>query len=158
MKYLLVIGDGMADAPVPRLGGLTPLEKSSIPAIDRLARRGVVGSAVNCPPPLPAGSETAILSIMGCDPRRFFTGRAPLECAASGIPLAPGDGAFRCNLVTFEDADAPLERKRLLSHSAGSIGGEAALETVAALLEAPRFAQAMAEARMELHPFPAFRH
>jgi len=157
VKYLLVIGDGMADAPVPRLGGLTPLEKASIPAIDRLARRGVVGSAVNCPPPLPAGSETAILSIMGCDPRRFFTGRAPLECAASGIPLAPGDGAFRCNLVTFEDADAPLERKRLLSHSAGSIGGEAALETVAALLDNPRFARAMAEARMELHPLPAFR-
>ena len=65
MKYLLIIGDGMADDPVPELCGLTPLQKASIPAIDRMAARGLVGSVINCPPPLPAGSETAILSIFG---------------------------------------------------------------------------------------------
>ena len=84
MKYLLVIGDGMADDPVPQLGNRTPLQAASIPAIDRMAARGLVGSVVNCPPPLPAGSETAILSIFGCDPRRYFTGRSSMEAAAAG--------------------------------------------------------------------------
>ena len=120
MKYLLIIGDGMADNPIPELGNLTPLQKAHIPAIDRMAARGIVGSTVNCPPSLPAGSETAILSILGCDPRRYFTGRSPMEAAAAGIALRPGDCAFRCNLVTFEDGEQPLEEKRILSHSAGS--------------------------------------
>ena len=143
MKYLLVIGDGMADNPVPQLHNKTPLQAANIPTIDRMAARGLTGSTVNCPPPLPAGSETAILSIFGCDPRRYFTGRSPMEAAAAGIPLLPGDAAFRCNLVTFEDGEMPLEKKRILSHSAGSIDGD--------------FAEALAAARMEIHRFPAFR-
>lgn len=157
MKYLLVIGDGMADDPVPLLDQKTPLQAASIPAIDRMAARGVVGSVINCPPPLPAGSETAILSIFGCDPRRYFTGRSPMEAAAAGIALLPGDAAFRCNLVSLEDGDMPLEEKRILSHSAGSIDGGAALESVSVLLGDPRFAAALAAAQMEIHPFPAFR-
>lgn len=157
MKYLLVIGDGMADDPVPQLGNKTPLQAASIPTIDAMAARGLVGSVINCPPPLPAGSETAILSIFGCDPRRYFTGRSPMEAAAAGIPMLPGDAAFRCNLVTLEDGDMPLHEKRILSHSAGSIDGPSALETVDVLLHDPRFAQALAQARMEIHPFPAFR-
>lgn len=157
MKYLLVIGDGMADDPVPQLGNKTPLQAASIPTIDTMAARGLVGSVINCPPPLPAGSETAILSIFGCDPRRYFTGRSPMEAAAAGIPMLPGDAAFRCNLVTLEDEDMPLHEKRILSHSAGSIDGPSALETVDVLLHDPRFTQALAQARMEIHPFPAFR-
>ena len=113
MKYLLVIGDGMADDPVEALGGRTPLEAAHIPTIDRLAAQGTVGSTINCPPPLPAGSETAILSIFGCDPRRYFTGRSPMEAAAAGISLRPGDAAFRCNLVALEEGDMPLEEKRI---------------------------------------------
>lgn len=157
VKYLLVIGDGMADNPVPQLGGRTPLQTASIPTIDRMAARGLVGSVVNCPKPLPAGSETAILSIFGCDPRQYFTGRSPMEAAASGIQMVPGDAAFRCNLVSFEDGDMPMEEKRILSHSAGSIEGDAALESVGVLLKDPRFARALEEARMEIHTFPAFR-
>lgn len=157
MKYLLVIGDGMADDPVPELGGRTPLEAASIPTIDRLAARGITGSAVNCPKPLPAGSETAILSILGCDPRRYFTGRSPLEAAACGVVLADGDAAFRCNLVSLEDTARPYAEKRLLSHSAGSIDGPSAMETTAALLGDARFAGALAAAGMELHRFPGFR-
>ena len=156
-KYLLVIGDGMADDPVPQLGNKTPLQAASIPAIDAMAARGTVGSVVNCPAPLPAGSETAILSIFGCDPRDYFTGRSPMEAAAAGITMRPGDAAFRCNLVSFEDGDMPMEEKRILSHSAGSIDGPSALETVDVLLGDPRFAKALAEARMEIHRFPAFR-
>ena len=157
MKYLLIIGDGMADNPVEQLGGKTPLQAARIPTIDRLAAQGLVGSVVNCPKPLPPGSETAILSIFGCDPRRYFTGRSPMEAAASGIQMLPGDAAFRCNLVTLEDGDFPLEQRRILSHSAGSIDGPSALETVNVLLAHPEFAQAMREARLEIHPFPVFR-
>lgn len=156
-KYLLIIGDGMADDPVPNLGNKTPLQTAPTPAIDRMAARGVVGSVINCPPPLPAGSETAILSIFGCDPLRYFTGRSPMEAAAAGIAMAPGDAAFRCNLVALEDGDMPLAEKRVLSHSAGSIDGPSALETVGVLLNDPRFARALKEARVEIHPFPAFR-
>jgi len=157
MKYILVIGDGMADDPVPQLGNRTPLQAASTPAIDAMASKGVVGSVINCPPPLPAGSETAILAIFGCDPLRYFTGRSPMEAAAAGIAMRPGDAAFRCNLVTFEDTDKPMEEKRILSHSAGSIDGVSALETVEALVSDSRFAAAMEEARIELYRFPAFR-
>jgi len=157
MKYILVIGDGMADDPVPQLGNKTPLQTAFIPTIDRMAAKGLVGSVINCPPPLPAGSETAILSIFGCDPRQYFTGRSPMEAAAAGIAMGPGDAAFRCNLVTYEDGDKPLAEKRILSHSAGSIDGASALETVGALLSDPRFISAMKDARIELHRFPAFR-
>ena len=157
MKHILIIGDGMADNPVAKLGDKTPLEVAQIPTIDRLAAGGVVGNVCNCPKPLPAGSETAILSIFGCDPLRYFTGRSPMEAAASGIPMAEGDAAFRCNLVALEDGDMPLEEKKILSHSAGSIEGPDALETVDVLLRDDRFRSALAAARIEIHPFPAFR-
>ncbi len=147
----------MADDPVPALGGRTPIQAASIPTIDRMAARGIVGSVVNCPPPLPAGSETAILSILGCDPRRYFTGRSPMEAAASGVELVPGDAAFRCNLVALEDGDMPYAQKRILSHSAGSIDGPSAMETTAALLGDERFAAALRAAKMEIHRFPVFR-
>ena len=77
MKYLLVIGDGMADNPVPELGDKTPLQAANIPTMDRLAAKGIMGSVNTCPKPLPAGSEIAILSIFGCDPLQWFAGRSP---------------------------------------------------------------------------------
>ena len=147
----------MADNPVAQLDGKTPLQAAHIPTIDYLAAHGEVGSVVNCPKPLPPGSETAILSIFGCDPRRYFTGRSPMEAAASGIAMEPGDAAFRCNLVTLEEGEKPLEERRILSHSAGSIDGPSALETVDALLSDPEFSRTLAAARLTIHPFPAFR-
>ena len=98
MKYLLIIGDGMADNPVPELGDRTPLEAAKKPVMDRLAEQGKLGSVVNCPKGLPAGSETAILSIFGYDPLRYFTGRSPMRRSArsawrAGIPSA---GTRRC--------------------------------------------------------------
>ena len=157
MKYFLVIGDGMADNPVPSLGNRTPLEYAKHPVIDSLAARGEVGSVVNCPKPLPAGSETAILSIFGCDPLKYFTGRSPMEAAALGIPLRAGDACYRCNLVTMESGSMPYEEKRILSHSAGSISGEDAKGVVLALTADPEFAAALREARMEIPPVPTFR-
>ncbi len=157
MKYLLVIGDGMADEPVTQLDGRTPLEAAQIPTIDRLSRQGILGSTVNCPPPLPAGSETAILSIFGYDPRTYFTGRSPLEAAAAGIALRPGDCAFRMNLVSLEDSDVPFAQRRILSHSAGSIGAEDAFEAVETLERDPDFSALLRRADMTIHRFPAFR-
>ena len=157
MKYLVVIGDGMADNPVEALGGKTPLEYADIPTIDSLAARGTVGSVVNCPKPLPAGSETAILSIFGCDPLKHFSGRSPMEAAAIGLKLVPGDAAFRCNLVALEPGDQPYEEKRILSHSAGSIAGQDALDVVAALNSDPEFSAALRAADMYIDPSPSFR-
>ena len=157
MKYILIIGDGMADDPVEALGGKTPLQASRIPTIHKMAAKGLVGHTINCPKPLPAGSETAILSIFGCDPREWFTGRSPMEAAASGIQLAPGDVAYRCNIITLEDADCAYEDKKILSHSAGSIDGESAFRVVEILESDPEFRAAQEKARMVIHRAPAFR-
>lgn len=158
MKYILVIGDGMADNPVAELGGKTPLQYANIPTIDDLASRGVVGSVQNVPKGLPAGSDTAILSIFGCDPNMCYTGRAPLEAAASGVKLAPGNTAYRCNMVAVEDADVPFEQKKILSHSAGSIEGEESEQLVKKLFNDPRFAVYAELAGMTIYPSQSFRH
>ena len=158
MKYILIIGDGMADVPVPELGGKTPLEYAAIPNMDRLASAGEIGSVLTVPEGLPAGSDTAILSIFGCDPRVTYSGRAPLEAAASGLSLAPGDVCYRCNMVTFEDKDCDFEEKKLLSHSAGSIEGEESIELILELFDSPEFSKAAQLARLSIHPTPSFRH
>jgi len=103
MKYAIVIPDGCADEPQTSLGGRTPLQAANTPAMDEIARLGVVGRANNVPAHLPAGSDVANLSLFGYDPNKYFTGRAPLEAAAQGIKLAPDDWAIRCNLVTVEN-------------------------------------------------------
>lgn len=157
MKYLLVIGDGMADNPVEELDGKTPLQAAPHPTIDRLAAKGIVGSVVNCPKPLPAGSETAIMSIFGCNPLRYFTGRSPMEAAALGLKLQEGDCCYRCNLVAMDEGDMPYEERRILSHSAGSIAGEDALAVIDALLSDAEFSAALKKYHMELAPAPNFR-
>jgi 2,3-bisphosphoglycerate-independent phosphoglycerate mutase len=103
MKYAIVIPDGCADEPLDALGGKTPLQAANTPAMDEIARQGVVGRANNVPAHLPAGSDVANLSLFGYDPNKYFTGRAPLEAAAQGIKLAPEDWAIRCNVVTIEN-------------------------------------------------------
>lgn len=158
MKYVLVIGDGMADNPVAALRGKTPLEHVSKPCIDSLAARGTVGLVKNCPQGLPPGSDTAILSIFGHDPRVCYTGRSPLEAAASGIVLAPGDVSYRCNMVALEDGEKPFGEKKILSHSGGSIEGAESMELIEALVAHPEFAAAAQAAGMRVHPAPSFRH
>jgi 2,3-bisphosphoglycerate-independent phosphoglycerate mutase len=102
MKYAIVIPDGCADEPQSSLGGKTPLQAAKTPAMDEIARLGVVGRANNVPVHLPAGSDVANLSLFGYDPNKYFTGRAPLEAAAQGIKLGADDWAIRCNLVTID--------------------------------------------------------
>ena len=103
MKYAIIIPDGCADEPQESLQGKTPLQAAQTPAMDLIAKTGIVGAANHVPPDLPAGSAVANMSLFGYDPVTYFSGRAPLEAAAQGIPLAPEDWAIRCNLVTVQD-------------------------------------------------------
>ena len=158
MKYILIIGDGMADDPTEKLGGKTPLEVVRKPNMDRLAAEGELGSVNNCPAELPAGSDTAILSIFGCDPRKCYTGRAPLEAAAQGVALQPGDVAYRCNMASLEEGELPFEERRILSHSSGGIDGELSRRLVEDLFADPDFAALAARARAEVYPTLTYRH
>ena len=158
MKYLLVIGDGMADNPLPELDGKTPLEAATKPAIDALAQHGLLGSVLTVPKTLPPGSDTAILSIFGCDPLRYFTGRSPLEAAGCGVAVEPGCASFRCNMIAVEDGDGPFDEKKILSHNAGSIDGESSMAIVTALCQIPEFRAALDAAGMTISPTPSFRH
>ena len=100
MKVLVVLGDGMADLPLDELGGRTPLEYASTPNFDRIAREGACGMVRTIPPGFEAGSDIANLSLLGYDPKRYYTGRGPLEAASMGVSLGELDIAYRCNLVT----------------------------------------------------------
>jgi len=103
VKYAIIIPDGCADEPQESLQGRTPLEAARLPAMDAVVKAGVIAAANHTPAALPAGSDTANLSLLGYDPLTDYTGRAPLEAAAQGIALAAGDWAVRCNLVTIEN-------------------------------------------------------
>ncbi|HTN75064.1 MAG TPA: cofactor-independent phosphoglycerate mutase, partial [Pirellulaceae bacterium] len=145
MKYAIIIPDGCADEPQASLGGKTPLEAANIPAMNEIARRGVIGRANNVPAHLPAGSDVANLSLLGYDPNVNFTGRAPIEAAAQGIELAPGDWAIRCNLVT-------VENQIMQSFTAGHIStGEAT-----ALLETAQ--QVLGDETLEFKPGVSYRN
>lgn len=125
MKYIVIIGDGMADRPLKELNGLTPLQKAFTPNMDKLAREGIIGSVRTIPKGLHAGSDIANLSILGYDPKVFYTGRASLEAASMGIELGDNDVAYRCNLVTLkynrDKTDAVME-----DYSGGHISSEEA--------------------------------
>lgn len=121
MKYVLVVGDGMADYPVPELGNMTPLQVARKPNMDSIAAKGRNGLLKTVPEDLSPGSDTAILSVLGYDPRRFLTGRGPLEAASRGIQLEENDVAFRCNLITEKNGI-------LVDYSAGHITSSEAVK------------------------------
>jgi 2,3-bisphosphoglycerate-independent phosphoglycerate mutase len=130
MKYVILVGDGMGDYPLAELGGHTPLEAASTPHLDNLARRGELGLARTIPPGKEPGSDIANLAIMGYDPVRYHTGRAPLEAAALGVDLGPTEVAFRCNLVTLRHEGSRLIME---DYAAGHISSDEARELIAAL-------------------------
>jgi 2,3-bisphosphoglycerate-independent phosphoglycerate mutase len=101
MKYIILLGDGMADRPHADLGGKTCLQAARTPNMDLLASRGQVGMVRTVPEGFPPGSDVANLTVMGYDPRKYYSGRSPLEAASIGVELGPDDVAFRCNLVTL---------------------------------------------------------
>ncbi len=135
MRYLVILGDGMADTPVPELGGKTPLEAAVHPGMDALARDGLFGLVRTVPKGMPPGSDTANLAVFGYDPRRCYSGRSPLEAASLGVAMNDTDVAYRCNFVTLSDAPS-LEESSMLDYSAGEISSEEAGVLVNALNEA----------------------
>jgi len=123
MKYIVVLGDGMADEPIAALNGKTPLQAADIPHIDKLAAQGRSGLLDTIPPGMPPGSEIANLSVMGYDVEKVFEGRGVLEAASMGVELEPGDLALRCNLICLED-------EKIKNHSAGHIPSDEAAEII----------------------------
>jgi 2,3-bisphosphoglycerate-independent phosphoglycerate mutase len=126
MKFVVILGDGMADLPLSELQGRTPLQAAHIPNMDMIAREGRNGLARTVPKGLPPGSDVANLSIMGYEPSRYYTGRAPLEAAAMGVSLGEDEIAFRCNFVTVEDGI-------MKDYSAGHISSEEGSELIRSL-------------------------
>ena len=127
MKYIILIGDGMADDPVEELGGKTPLEVADLRNLNRIAQMGKLGVVRTIPKGFAPGSDIANLSILGYDPREYYTGRAPLEAASIGVQLKQEDLAFRCNLVTLtvKDGDTYMD-----DFSAGHISTKEAVEII----------------------------
>ncbi|MCH7990544.1 MAG: phosphoglycerate mutase, partial [Planctomycetes bacterium] len=126
MKYALIIPDGCADEPQYDLNGLTPLQAADVPNMDAIAQAGIVGRADNVPASMSPGSDVGTMSLLGYDPLKYHTGRAPIEAAAQKIELGPGDWAVRCNLVT-------VEQGVMKSFTAGQIPSELAAELIALL-------------------------
>ncbi len=126
MKFLVLVPDGAADYAIDALDGKTPLEAAHTPNLDRLAREGQGGLVQIIPPSRPAGSDIGNLEIFGYDTRQYYTGRAPLEAASMGLPLGPGDIAFRCNTIT-RDGDI------LVDYSADHISTPEARELIEGL-------------------------
>lgn len=120
MKYVVILGDGMSDEPIEKLGGKTPLEYANTPVMDELAAKGEVGMVQNVPAGMAPGSDVANLSVLGYDPHACYTGRSPLEALSIGIQMEPEDVAFRCNLVTLTEEE-PYGQKTIIDHSSGEI-------------------------------------
>ncbi len=135
MKYIVVLGDGMADEAVEALGGKTPLEFAHTPAMDALASGGEMGMVQNVPLGMSPGSEIANLSVMGYDPLTDFTGRSPLEALSVGVEMEEDDVIFRCNVVTLTEEE-PYEEKTIVDHSSGEISTAEADRLMDAIREA----------------------
>lgn len=133
-KFIVVLGDGMADEPIEALGGKTPIEYAKTPALDRLSRVSEIGLVHTIPAGMKPGSDTANLSVLGYDPKLYYSGRSPLEALSIGVPMKDTDIALRCNIVTISEKDVPFEEQTIIDHSSGEIS----TEDCAVLLEAVR--------------------
>src|SRR5215472_17343796 len=129
VKYVVFVPDGCADVARDELDGRTPLEAARMPRLAALARRAEVGRAAVIPGGLPPGSDVGNMAILGFDPARYHTGRAPIEAAAMGVELGPDEVAFRCNLVTLDDATPAT----MIDFAAGHPTSEQSAPIIAAL-------------------------
>ena len=151
MKYIVILGDGMAGYPLPEQDNKTCLQLARKPYIDALARKSTLGLMRTVPTGFAPGSDVANLSVLGYDPALYYTGRSPLEAASIGIPLKDTDVTLRCNLVTLSEEE-PFAQKAMLDYSAGEISTQEAKELIAALkkqFDNPRFT---------LHAGISYRH
>lgn len=133
MKYVIILGDGMADLPLEALAGRTPLEYASTPVMDWLAAKGEIGMVHTIPDGMKPGSDTANLSVLGYDPKKYYSGRSPLEALSIGVELQNTDIALRCNLVTLSEKEEYYESRTILDHSADEIPTEDAAVLLAAV-------------------------
>lgn len=120
MKYIVVLGDGMADEPIAELGGKTPMEAALTPVMDELASKGILGTVQNVPAGMAPGSDVANLSVLGYDPAENYSGRSPLEALSVGVAMEENDVIFRSNIVTLTEEE-PYGEKTILDHSSGEI-------------------------------------
>ncbi len=145
IKYVVLLGDGMADRPLRELDGRTPLQVARTPNMDRLARGGEIGLVKTVPDGFSPGSDVANLAVLGYSPVRYFTGRAPLEAASMGVTIQASDVAFRCNLVT-------LEEERMIDFSAGHITTREAKELIDAVH------RELSDEQVSFYPGVSYRH
>src|SRR5216683_1426216 len=149
MKYIIIHGDGMADWPCPELGGKTPLEAARKPNMDRIASCGQLGLVATIPDGMPSGSDIGTMSMLGYDPARYHTGRAPIEAASQGLELGPNDVVFRMNLVSLTDGGGQLVMNDFTS---GHITTEESTPIVRDL------ASVLAGDGIEIYPGVSYRH
>ena len=152
MKYIIVLGDGMADEPIPALGGKTPLECANTPAMDLLSKKGELGMVHTIPEGMAPGSDTANLSVLGYDPLIYYSGRSPLEALSIGVPMKDDDIALRCNVVTISEEETEFENRTILDHSSGEISTQDA----AVLIEVIK--KELAKEGYSFYPGTSYRH
>ena len=152
MKYIVFLGDGMADTPIPEIEGKTPLMVAKKPNIDSLACKSELGLAKTVPDGMKPGSDTANLSVMGYDPRISYSGRSPLEALSMGLELNDTDLAVRCNLVTLSSEEEHYADKRMIDYSSGEISTEESKELI-------EYVQAnLGNERLSFHAGISYRH
>jgi 2,3-bisphosphoglycerate-independent phosphoglycerate mutase len=156
MKFIILLGDGMADRPHGELGGKTCLQFANTPNLNQLATSGQVGMVYTIPPGFPPGSDVANLSVMGYDPRKYYTGRSPLEAASIGVELGSNDIAFRCNLVTLRitsgKSSGSVRKAIMEDFSAGHIS------TQEARLLIEEIDSKLGNDRIRFYPGVSYRH
>ena len=144
-KYVIIVPDGAADEPLEQFDGQTALEAAEIPHIDKISQIGRQGLVRTIPEGMEAGSDVAQMSLLGYDPRRYYTGRAPIEAAARNIKLALNDWVFRCNLVTIADG-------KMVDHSAGHISTAEGSKLIGELHDQ------LGNEHMHFYPGVSYRH
>ncbi len=125
MKYVVILGDGMADEPIESLGNKTILQSADTPFLDMLSKKSEIGMVHTVPDGMAPGSDTANLSVLGYDPKIYYSGRSPLEALSIGVPMTDTDIALRCNIVTIsEEEGVPYEEQTIIDHSSSEISTE----------------------------------
>lgn len=135
MKYIILLSDGMAGRPLEELGGRTTLEAARTPVMDALAKEAEIGTASMVPEGMAPGSDTANLSVLGYNPKVYYTGRSPLEALSIGVDMADTDVSYRCNIVTLTEEEGTYEEQKILDHSSGEISTEDAAVLINAVKE-----------------------
>lgn len=152
MKYVVILGDGMADWPLDEINGETPLSCAKTPVMDALAKVSEIGTVATIPEGMAPGSDTANLSVMGYDPKKYYTGRSPLEALSIGVDMKDTDVVYRCNIVTLSEEEVPYEEQTILDHSSDEIRTEDAV----VLLEA--VSRELADETYQFYTGTSYRH